>query len=188
MTGENMKKTNKFNILLYKDSENVCIANSKKVKEVAYNDNKYAVLYYIDEGVARVFDGNCIEEDDAEWLFTRYEKYDKECGRKEISAKNIYGEIEYFAKLDWHDMDHHTIVESFCPYTGMSLEADGWDIIEGVCYESDFCQEFDDMYIDYFKFISVDGKEFYLKYVQDHEERCSYYMMSSEEEFKKYDN
>lgn len=174
-------------------SEKIFLAHSKNIEEVVYNDGSYTELYEVDDSGYMDRAGDVVTENKFDDL---YEEYDESCDKgKEIFMFENYHDDDPmpYVKAIWDNYEHNLVLESEHGINKEYYDITDADIIEGVCYMASGCilQNYPSHeHQNFFKFVSNDGKEYYIKethpfFIDEHD---YVFEIITKEEFEEYDN
>lgn len=191
-----MKKYNRINRLII-DENRVFLTHLIDLNEVTYNDESYTELYRLEDGVmCSVRDDEPLTESDFENLYEKYTEFDEECGHEKFEFEDECGEVGAYAKAEWCNYDEHRYIH-FESEHGINTSIYDFDedteIIEGECFIADdyICQDYPRTeHQNFFKFVSNDGKEYYIRETHPFfiDESDYVFELIDKEEFEEYDN
>lgn len=193
-----MKKSNRINCLIIDENNNrIFLTHSNNLDEVTYNDGCYAKLYRLEDGViCNVSDDEPLYEDDFEDLYEEYTEFDEECGHEKFEFEDEYGEVGAYTKAEWCNYDEYRYIH-FESEHGINTSRydfnEDTEIIEGECFIADdyINQDYPNTeHQNFFKFVSDDGKEYYIRETHPFfiDESDYVFELIDKEEFEEYDN
>lgn len=152
---------------------NIRLAHSSEIEEVAYNTGEYAWLYRLEDGImSRVSDDEPLTENDFDELYEEYTDFDKKCKAKKFFFENEEGDKSAYKKADWGDYDHYMELVSEHGINISRYDVTEAEIVEGVCYKAEYSipQNYPHKESQrFYKFVADDGREFYV------EETCAFF-------------
>lgn len=191
-----MKKYNRINRLVI-DNDRVFLAHANNLGEVTYNDGCYTKLYRLKDGViCNVSDDEPLYEGDFEDLYEEYIEFDEECGHEKFEFEDECGEVGAYAKAEWCNYDEHRYIHLESEHginTSIYDFGEDAEIIEGVCFIADdyISQDYPNTeHQNFFKFVSDEGKEYYIKETHPFfiDKSDYFFELINKEEFEEYDD
>lgn len=193
-----MKKNNRINrLIIDENNDRIFLAHANDLDEVTYNDGNYTELYRLEDDVmCSVRDDEPLYEGDFDDLYEEYTEFDEECGHEKFEFENEHGEVGSYVKAEWHNYNEHRYIH-FESQHGINTSCYDFDedteIIEGECFIANdyISQKYPNtVHQNFFKFVSDDGKEYYIRETTPFflDESDYVFELIDKEEFEEYDN
>ena len=171
--------------------ERIFLFRASNLRTVAFNNEaySYAQCYRLNEDGYMERAEDVLWEDDFDELYYEADETDKDV---EMFETLYDDEPKPFVKADWNNHDHYLQLTSEHGINTSEYSFDeSVEIIEGVCYDSQYYIEQDypgTPFQNFFKFVSNDGKEYYIKethpfFIDEHD---YIYELITKEEFEEY--
>ena len=172
-------------------SERIFLFRASNLRAVAFNNEaySYAQCYRLNEDDYMETAEDVLWEEDFDELYYEAHETDKDV---EMFETLYDDEPKPFVKADWNNHDHYLQLTSEHGINTSEYSFDeSVEIIEGVCYDSQYYieQDYPDTPIqDFFKFVSNEGKEYYIKETHPFfiDEYDYIYELITKEEFEEY--
>lgn len=172
--------------------EMIFLFRASKLRTVAFNNEaySYAQCYRLNEDGYMERAEDELWEDDFNELYYEADETDKGV---EMFETLYDDEPRPFVKARWDNHEHYLQLSSEHGInTSKYSFEESVEILEGVCYESEYCIEQDypkTPFQNFFKFVTNDGKEYYIKethpfFIDEHD---YVYELITKEEFDEYD-
>lgn len=169
----------------------IFLFRASNLRSVAFNNEaySYAQCYRLNEDGYMETAEDVLWEEDFDELYYEADETDKDV---EMFETLYDDEPKPFVKADWNNHDHYLRLTSEHGINTSEYYFDeSVEIIEGVCYDSQYYIEQDypgTPFQNFFKFVSNDGKEYYIKethpfFIDEHD---YIYELITKEEFEKY--
>ena len=172
----------------------IFLFHASNLRTVAFNNEaySYAQCYRLNEDGYMEIAENELWEDDFDELYYEADETDRAEDIKMFEAL-YYDEPRPFVKANWDNHNHYLQLSSEHGInTSKYSFEESVEILEGVCYDSEYCIEQDypkTPFQNFFKFVTNDGKEYYIKethpfFIDEHD---YVYELITKEEFDEYD-
>ena len=171
--------------------ERIFLFRASNLQTVAFNNEaySYAQCYRLNDDGYMEKAEDILREDDFDELYYEADETDKDV---EMFETLYDDEPKPFVRADWNNHDHYLRLESEHGINTSEYSFDeSVEIIEGVCYDLPYYIEQDypgTPFQNFFKFVSNDGKEYYIKethpfFIDEHD---YIYELITKEEFEEY--
>ena len=171
--------------------EKIFLFRASNLQTVAFNNEaySYAQCYRLNDDGYMEKAEDILWEDDFDELYYEADETDKDV---EMFETLYDDEPKPFVRADWNNHDHYLRLESEHGINTSEYSFDeSVEIIEGVCYDLPYYIEQDYQgtpFQNFFKFVSNDGKEYYIKethpfFIDEHD---YIYELITKEEFEEY--
>ena len=180
-----MKQVKYYNRLIIDSNyDRVFLFHESELKEVAYNNEAYdyAPCYRVNDSGYMERAEDILTEDDFKDLYYRADENDK---AEDIEYyETLYDdELQPFVRANWDNHEHYFLLslEHGINTTEYDFVESSVEIIEGTCYlaSEHIDQEYPETnYQDFYKFVSSEGKEYYIK------RACPFYSDESDDAFE----
>ena len=171
--------------------ERIFLFRASNLRAVAFNNEaySYAQCYRLNDDGYMERAEDVLWEDDFDELYYEADETDKDV---EMFETLYDDEPKPFVKADWNNHDHYLQLTSEHGTNTSEYSFDeSVEIIEGVCYDSQYYieQDYPDTpFQNFFKFVSNDGKKYYIKethpfFIDEHD---YIYELITKEEFEEY--